>query len=216
MKVVRVDFFTRGLSWYSCHSTRLAQLNYHPNGLHDDICRADDQQTALTRKNACYNECVHGDHLADDGAPPGYTPPTETCTTRYHTPTCLRAWRGRAQGGRGARRLPRMGQRSRCTRSARWRARACLLGAVSPEHARAARRKCGEQRRPQAGRGQELGNTAVRRMRRAGRVGDAGRRGRTSVRAHTHATRSWWSTNSKSTSKPDGGMRVPAWWRRSH
>ena len=30
-----------------------------------------------------------------------------------------------------------------------------LLGAVSPEHARAARRKCGEQRRPQAGRGQE-------------------------------------------------------------
>ena len=44
----------------SCHSTRLAQLNYHPNGLHDDICRADDQQAALTRKNACYDECVHG------------------------------------------------------------------------------------------------------------------------------------------------------------
>ena len=59
------------------------------------------------------------------------------------------------------------------------------LSAICPEHTRTARRKCSEQRRPQAGRGQELGNTAVRRMRRAGRVGDAGRRGRTSVRAHT-------------------------------
>ena len=33
----------------SCHSTRLAQLNYHPHGLHDDICRADYQQTAFRR-----------------------------------------------------------------------------------------------------------------------------------------------------------------------
>ena len=59
-----------------------------------------------------------------------------------------------------------------------------LLGAVSPEHARAARRKCGEQRRPQSGRGQEPDDTAVRRRRRACGAGDAGRRGRTSLKEH--------------------------------
>ena len=86
----------------SCHSTRLAQLNYHPNGLHDDICRADDQQTALTRKNACYDECVHGDHLADDGAPPGYTPATHRpqrraprATTQQHAESLAWACTGR-------------------------------------------------------------------------------------------------------------------------
>ena len=153
---------------------------------------------------------MHGDHSANDSALPPERRATRTTTPPRKRARRLRACRvGEAPVGclcwDGA--------------AAARDSHVCPLAAVSavcPEHTRAARRKCNEQRHPKAGSGQELGDTAVQRRRRARGVGDAGRRGRTSLRAHALQGRGGrWSTNSKSMSKPDGGTRVPAQWRRS-
>ena len=121
---------------------------------------------------------MHGDHSANDSALPPERRATRTTTPPRKRARRLRACRvGEAPVGclcwDGA--------------AAARDSHVCPLAAVSavcPEHTRAARRKCNEQRHPKAGSGQELGDTAVQRRRRARGVGDAGRRGRTSLRAH--------------------------------